>query len=95
MKVDFSGIVKNANGEPKTSDPINELISQYLESYNGYEQGEKAAMWSIIGDIRRKGDVELEPNEVKMLKKYWNKIDVRLDLDMAVKEILDEALDEG
>lgn len=89
MNLNFDVLVKDAEGNPKSGDPLSELVAEYLEGCNSYESGDKAAMWSLIGEIKRKGQVELEENEVEMLKKYWEQTNPRLDIDMAVRDILD------
>lgn len=88
MNLDFDVLIKDTEGNIKPSEPVSELFAQVLESFNNYESGDKSAMWSLIGDIRRKGEVELNKNEVEMLKKYWKQVNTRLDLDMAVRGIL-------
>jgi len=91
-KLDFDKFIKDTEGNVKPGDPLNKHIAQYLEGYSNYENGDKAAMWSLIGEIRRKGEVELEENEVEMLEKYWKQVtkemNVRLDIEMMVDSIL-------
>jgi len=88
-KYNFDILIENSNGDKKVGDPISEMIAEVLEGFSGYEEGDKSAMWSLIGEIRRKGEVELNENEVEMLKKYWKNVDTRLDIDMTVRSILD------
>ena len=89
MKYDFDVLVENSNGDKKVGDPVSKMVAEILEGFGGYEEGDKSAMWSLIGEIRRKSEVELNENEVELLRKYWANVNARLDIDMTVRSILD------
>lgn len=89
MKVNFDRLIESADGSKKPGDTVADFMTQVLEGFEGYEPGEKSAMWNIIGEIGRKGEIELNDKELNMLRKYWDRVNTRLDLDMTVRKILD------
>jgi len=88
MKINFDVYVKGSDGKEKMGDKVSELVPKVLESYNNYKDGDRSIMWSILGDIGRKGEVDLNDKEMEILKKYWDQVNVRIDLDITVRRLL-------
>lgn len=93
MEINFNVPIKGVDGEEKPGEPVGKFLAKIFEGYGNYDPGDKVAVWDIIGRISNKGEVELEDNEVELLRKYWKQMtdesNIRLDLDMAVRDVLD------
>lgn len=89
MKVNFDIFVENSEGEAKKGDPVNKLMAETLEGLNKFRQGDRAALWNLVGKIRTQGEVDLNEEELRILKTHWNKVNTRLDLDMKVRKLLE------
>lgn len=90
-KVDFIEPIKGSDGTAKNSDPLFLFVADAFESYSQINVGDRAAVWDMVGEIRRNGEVEFSEQDIELFLKYWEQMDVRLDIFMQVKNILKEA----
>lgn len=93
MKINFDQLIEGPDGDKRPGDPISNWIVQIFSTYDSYEGNDSVAMWGILQEIERhghlEGDKEDIEKDIELLRKYLNKIDMRLDLEMTIRDILD------
>lgn len=93
MKISFDELIEGPDGEKRPGDTVASWIVNILSTYDSYEGNDGVAIWGILQEIERHKKLEGDEDEVKqdveLLKKYWDRLDIRLDLKMTVNDILD------